>query len=367
MKELEDLQEKIFFECKNIIDTLSSVHTVEDILAKRGLADELLERISFLRVMEKNEDYFKHLLKVKPASIHISPESDHEEIHSSEEIEEEVLFTNELNEYKDSEEYVEDKNSLNTENLIDTIDDKQEEPEVQKEIPEVSNDIENEEKWEEAETNFSEEQPIVLESAEELEVSSFPSSEIETNENEVVAEQIEIQPTAENMRGKISEIDKEPLAATEPNNLHSDEDFGETMSKASEERKFKLAHIKGLKAIESLFDEDVLGELEKEVPKEKTVVEVKGSLEKANMPIDFMQAEKGRPEFRLDLNDKIAFTQKLFNGSQVELNESIRVLNSFKKLEDAKEYLSDLYYEKHWEKVDDYAQRLWLLVENKFL
>ncbi len=34
---------------------------------------------------------------------------------------------------------------------------------------------------------------------------------------------------------------------------------------------------------------------------------------------------------------------------------------------EAKEYLSDLYYERKWNKVDEYAQRLWRLVENKFL
>jgi hypothetical protein len=30
-------------------------------------------------------------------------------------------------------------------------------------------------------------------------------------------------------------------------------------------------------------------------------------------------------------------------------------------------YLSEVYYDKGWEKVDEYAQRLWSLVENKFL
>ena len=50
-----------------------------------------------------------------------------------------------------------------------------------------------------------------------------------------------------------------------------------------------------------------------------------------------------------------------------ELNEVVAKLNSFKKLDQAKDYLSDVYYERNWQKVDEYAQRLWSLVENKFL
>ena len=48
--------------------------------------------------------------------------------------------------------------------------------------------------------------------------------------------------------------------------------------------------------------------------------------------------------------------------------ESGVILDGFPRtLEQAKEYLSEVYYEKGWEKVDEYAQRLWSLVENKFM
>ena len=63
----------------------------------------------------------------------------------------------------------------------------------------------------------------------------------------------------------------------------------------------------------------------------------------------------------------MAFTKMLFGGSQTDLNIAISVLNQFKSLDEAKEYLSDLYYDRGWENVDEYAQRLWILVENKFL
>ena len=80
-----------------------------------------------------------------------------------------------------------------------------------------------------------------------------------------------------------------------------------------------------------------------------------------------MEAEKKKNECRLDLNDKVAFTKLLFNGDAEELKTTVDKLNSFNNLEDAKQYLSEVYYEKDWTKADEYAQRLWSLVENKFL
>lgn len=117
----------------------------------------------------------------------------------------------------------------------------------------------------------------------------------------------------------------------------------------SSERKIKLASIKGIRP-QSLFDEELLNELTEE---ETSSIKMEQSTQ--------------RTEFKLDLNDRIAFSKMLFNGSQLELNEIIKTLNSFNTLEEAKEYLSDMYYDRNWSKVDEYAQRLWTLVESKFL
>ena len=118
------------------------------------------------------------------------------------------------------------------------------------------------------------------------------------------------------------------------------------------EKKFKLAHIKGLNiSVPSLFDEPALETPEKEK--------------------EFENSEKTENKIfnvlKLDLNDKIAFSKFLFNGSQAELNEVAKKINEMDNLEEAKTFLSDLYYQKNWENVDEYAQRLWNLVENKFL
>ncbi|WOC52250.1 hypothetical protein BPO_1603 [Bergeyella porcorum] len=103
--------------------------------------------------------------------------------------------------------------------------------------------------------------------------------------------------------------------------------------------------------MQTLFDDEVLAAQ----PATPSVTEVSQDIKPSKTP------------FKLDLNDRIAFSKMLFGGSQMELNEVVNQLNHFETLDEAKEFLSDMYYEKDWEKVDEYAQRLWILVENKFM
>ena len=198
----------------------------------------------------------------------------------------------------------------------------------------------------------------------------------ETSDPENIVNEIKNEPVAEgkqepsilaeiNDRRKIVEINRQASEITRDTPA-SDENF--ESQETYQEKKIKLANIKGLKAVQSLFGDD---HLEIKWPEEKQdpvhKEENTGSILKTNIPTGFMEAEKKKPEFKLDLNDKIAFSKTLFGGSQSELNEVITRLNSFQTLEEAKEYLSDLYYSRKWNKVDEYAQRLWILVENKFL
>lgn len=112
--------------------------------------------------------------------------------------------------------------------------------------------------------------------------------------------------------------------------------------------KIKLAHIKGLH-VESLFDEEVI---------QQPIQPASASIE---------NSQKIKQDFKLDLNDRMAFSKMLFGGSQSDLNETIRRLNTYRTLDEAKQYLSEVYYDRDWKKADEYAQRLWSLVENKFL
>ncbi|MBB4806923.1 hypothetical protein HNP38_002219 [Chryseobacterium defluvii] len=467
MQNIQDLKEKIFFESKNIIDILEKINNVDELLSKQDLVDELANRISFLRLLEKNIEYFIQDNSFQNSDNQYIINTDAEVQEFSHEVtEEEAIFNNELNEIDDHSENIQEESSPNEiteeeavfnnqlneidesepsdyqESVLNFIDEERilanAEPdnddgihegmfthEVTEEEAIFNNQLNEIDQFENevsdyqgnADAPFDEEEKIqdsfeqeisgekeadqtqdateripsifdteipeddiLIEEDEERFITSntiieqgemaSETSNVENIVNEIKNEaqaeekQEEIIISGEADRRKIVEIDR-PSPETEKERPASDESF-ENIDAYNQEKKIKLANIKGLKAVQTLFDDDPL---ERNIPQEKPVqtVESTGSILKTNIPTDYMEAEKTKPEFRLDLNDRIAFTKTLFGGSQSELNEVVTELNSFKTLEEAKEYLSELYYEKNWKKADEYAQRLWVLVENKFL
>ncbi|WP_185207642.1 hypothetical protein [Chryseobacterium sp. C3] len=303
------------------------------------------------------------------------PENDEEiseEMFNDSKTEEEVIFNHQLNEIDEFESEISDDrgdilNDFDEEEKIQNNFQYKNEEESEK-IPSIFDGEvldENEEILvEENDNQYS--SRTMIEQGELATDTSNAENIVNEIKNEAVVEEKQEQPIlAEiNDRRKIVEINK-PVSE-EKEHLKSDESF-ENLEAYHHDKKIKLANIKGLKAVQSLFDDD---HLERDMPEKAIPVEKKeetGSILKTNIPTDFMEAEKKKPEFKLDLNDRIAFTKTLFGGSQTELNEVVNNLNSFRTLEEAKEYLSDLYYAKKWSKVDEYAQRLWILVENKFL
>ena len=183
----------------------------------------------------------------------------------------------------------------------------------------------------------------------------------EISEKVQVKEEIEKQNEEERLheeRIKIVEIEK-PLREEKPKEV--------VHEVQAQEKKFKLANIKGLTTtVKSLFDDDPLDQIQEE--KKEEPLQHQPSLVKSNMPTDYLEAEKSSSkDIKLDINDRLAFTKMLFGGSQVELNQTIARLNSYKSLDEAKEYLSEVYYERDWKSAEEYAQRLWGLVESKFL
>ena len=509
MQNIQDLKEKIFFESKNIIAILDKISNVDELLSKQDLVDELANRISFLRLLEKNIEYFENENPQNPENDEKSSaitgivenedlgnevteeeaifnnelneiNENENESYSSEVTEEEAIFNNQLNEIVEGEfhesivnlveensepEIVENQeeiksngvteeeaifnNQLNeidndeasdySGNALNFVDEERiladSEPENDDDIHEemfndktteeeaifnnqlneidefenevsddegdVLNDFDEEEKIQD---NFEspikndeipevtetipsifdteileyEEEILVEENEEQFVVSNVAIEQgemaTETSNVDHIVSEIKNEPAEEekqeqsilaeiNDRRKIVEIDK-PQVEKE---IHPSDESFENLEEYHQEKKIRLANIKGLKAVQTLFDDDPL---EREFPEEKPAPATKedaGSILKTNIPTDFMEAEKPKPEFKLDLNDRIAFSKTLFGGSQSELNEVVSNLNSFRTLEEAKEYLSDLYYQKKWSKVDEYAQRLWILVENKFL
>lgn len=337
MQTLQDIQDKIFFETKSILETLTKIQFKDELLAKQDLFTELTDRIAFLRILEKNEDSFNEVLNGNRGNNQFNNDDEildeaTEHVESNENdfsdhfVEEEVIFTNELNDFEDEIETEErtSTHSVAAENI--------EEPNVQVQLDSIS----------ESDLSEDHEIPLIVEQQEPNYAERVAQKERELEEMEERRRTI-VEFTKHETAKEITEIKNETL-------------------QQETEKKFKLANIKGLKVVQHLFDNDPLEE-EKEIQEPKTE---SGSLLKSNVKTDFMEAEKKKPEFKLDLNDKVAFSKSLFAGNDEELKNTIEKLNSFDTLEEAKQYLSEVYYQKDWSKKDEFAQRLWNLVESKF-
>lgn len=505
MQNIQDLKEKIFFESKNIIGILDKISNVDELLSKQDLVDELGNRISFLRLLEKNIEYFSTEIPVENSEnqaffssnapqfefhdqnhevteeeaifnnelneigehpndvienesneeeavfnnqlneiveselhetvVNFAEENAPERIENTEEkvsrnqvTEEEAIFNNQLNEidetelseysgsalnFVDEERILADSEPDNDEGIHEGIfsnEVTEEEAIFNNQLNEIDefenlvsddqgnlNDFDEEEKIQDVfqseikaedkkyltsetipsifDSEVIDEEEILVEELEEEYIASNVTIEqgemvTETSNVEHILTDIKHESSAEelisaetNERRKIVEIDKPQIEKE----IHPSDESFENLDQYNQDKKIKLANIKGLKSIQSLFDDDPL---ERDFPEHKAEIPEKeetGSILKTNIPTNFMEAEKPKPGFKLDLNDRIAFTKTLFGGSQADLNEVVGNLNSFRTLEEAKEYLSDLYYERQWSGVDEYAQRLWILVENKFL
>ena len=384
--------DKVFEEMKNLLSELSKSDTYEDILTKENEINQLYQKFSFLKVSQNFEfssteieplQIIENQLTNSDSNL-ISVEDFEEENKVAEIVVEETEIHDIFDDVPEVEEVhsfeeIDAREDLLEEQVLENeavneIDEVQNEEQIDEVISDISTpinvteDIINESQ-ETIETETPEE--ILLEEATEklepMQDSQFsfamekeqPIAEVSNDDYEarLAEKEAKLKELEENRR-KIVEFSEE--------NTHPKENTQkvyESQTQAeSHDKKFKLAHIKGLKIAKSLFDDDHLEEEEKPVP-----VQTSGSLLKNNVPTDYMEAPKPKPEFKLDLNDRIAFSQYLFNGSQSELNQVVSILNSFNSLEKAKEFLSDIYYERDWKKVDNYAQRLWTLVENRFL
>ncbi|WP_312194293.1 hypothetical protein [Epilithonimonas vandammei] len=386
MQNWRESYDKVFEEIKNLLSELSKSDTYEDILMKENEINQLYQKFSFLKVSQNFEfssteieplqiienqltNYDSNLISVedfeeeyKVAEIVVEETEVHdifddvpevEEVHSFEEIDaredlvEETVLENEA-----VNEIIEVQNEEQVEQVISDIS-----------TPiNVTEDIINESQ-ETIETETPEE--ILLEEAtEKLEPMQDSQFSFAMEKEQPIAEvsNDDYEARLAEKEAKLKELEENRRKIVEFSEENTQKVYESQTQAESHDKKFKLAHIKGLKIAKSLFDDDHLEEEEKPVP-----VQTSGSLLKNNVPTDYMEAPKPKPEFKLDLNDRIAFSQYLFNGSQSELNQVVSILNSFNSLEKAKEFLSDIYYERDWKKVDNYAQRLWTLVENRFL
>ncbi len=319
MQNLKETQDKVYQEVKSLLQEFSGYSSEEDFIKNIDRIKFFSDKVSELKIYTEVEKW-------------ISEEKFVEEI----EVREAINF------------------EIDTKQIIDSQEEK-----IEEDIPEIQEFV----KEELAVSEKIDEEYFLEKEAEQNTLSENIQNEVNEEFEEISNTKVEIEKEDENERlheerRKILDIEK-PVHTekpVEPTEIHESPHHS---------KKFKLSHIKGLNIVQSLFDDDHLVNIPEESKLETS--SNNPSLLKSNMPKDYLEAEKLLPDFKLDINDKIAFTKVLFGGSQIELNEVVAKLNSFKKLDQAKDYLSDVYYERNWQKVDEYAQRLWSLVENKFL
>jgi len=320
MQDPIDISKKVFSEIQDILNKLSSCQSIDELLTLDEESTKFQEYLTFLKVFRKFED---ESVDLNYASKVDEIEIKQEEIKFEEEIlnkDEETLIINE-------EIIIDDEPDSSIDEIVNIDVDSNETEVLQDELIEIL-DFESETEISTVEKGINSANSIELKDSEEIEMDSNDFEE-ENNQKEEIF-----------------------ISADEAENLKA---------KHHEEIKFRLSSIKGVKKMETLFEDDFLIETKTLVEEPKS-----GSLSKSNVSLDFMEAEKAKQIFRLDLNDRIAFTKKLFSGSQTDLNNAVSRLNDFETLDEAKEYLSEIYYEKGWEKEDEFAQRLWSLVESKF-
>lgn len=312
MQTIQNLKETLFSDCKAILQKCSETENAEALIEQESNLFKLLEKVSLLKNLDSiNEIISNELLVDIDKSNAEKTETENHIQHLKEEywktLEEKenqiTELTSELKLSADSQ-----NSTLNKENDLE---------EVYSKLP----------------------------------IEDFFVSQENTSEDPREHQETEKE---ENRRNIIEFNKKEKIIAERADVF---EDF---KAETAIEKKFRLGKIKGLNMVKSLFDDD-LSDLNENVAEKKT------PLQSSNMSADFMEAEKPKQDFRIDLNDKMAFTKLLFKDDEEDLKATISKLNSYKTLDEAKEYLSELYYENGWQKVDDYAQRLWVLVENKFI
>ncbi|MDQ8749315.1 hypothetical protein [Elizabethkingia miricola] len=386
MQNSHDIQDRILEDVKKIASDIASVESTAGLITNYQKVQELYEKVAFLKMLEVESIDIHQRKNELEAMIEANPTHDKSEEALEKEREVEAEFEEDLNkdeasteiaEITDEEIPAEKVNAVipKTENIIENDYSEEEEyvntlEEDQHESPEeivaeeeqtepvAETEEISEESKEDASITKTEAEPVIME--ETISVSSSPTAaekEEGVNETETVEETVS---TEEEHAEEGKEVAKEPEYQIKELFIREEEDSSHLDEEAA--HKVKLASIKGLKPISR---EEITNTTENNEVPEKVNEYVNTEENTAFIPTNTNTSVQ-TGQFRLDLNDRMAFLKKLFNNDEVEMKYVLERLNEARTLDDAKEYLSDLYYDRDWKPVDEYAQRLWSLVESRF-
>ncbi|MCT4235507.1 hypothetical protein [Elizabethkingia anophelis] len=382
MQNSHDIQDRILEDVKKIASDIASVESTAGLITNYQKVQELYEKVAFLKMLEVESIDIHQRKNELEAMIEANPAHDKSEEALEKEREVEAEFEEDLSkdeasaeiaEIADEEIPTEKVNAVvpKTENIIENDYSEEEEyvntlEKDQHESPEeiVAEDeqtepvAETEEISEESkeDASITETEPVITEE-ETAAAAAEEEEEGRGNETETTKEAIS---TEEEHAEEEKEVAKEPEYQIKE--LFVREEEGSAQMDEEAAHKVKLASIKGLKPISR---EEITNITENNEVPEKENQYVNTEENTAFTPTNANTSVQ-TGQFRLDLNDRMAFLKKLFNNDEVEMKYVLERLNEARTLDDAKEYLSDLYYDRDWKPVDEYAQRLWSLVESRF-
>lgn len=112
---------------------------------------------------------------------------------------------------------------------------------------------------------------------------------------------------------------------------------------------------------------DIATNLFERATKENPVIEEKTTEKQDNRQRSLNDA-LFKNNIQVGLNDRIAFVNQLFDGSQEDFNRVVSQLNSFKTEAEAKSFIYDFVKPDYdWSNKEEFEQRLISLIERKFL
>jgi hypothetical protein len=140
---------------------------------------------------------------------------------------------------------------------------------------------------------------------------------------------------------------------------------GDTIVEETENISYSL-QISLEEEFKDAISSDVATELFERATKENPIIEEKIAEKQENKKRS-LNDSLFKNNIQVGLNDRIAFVNQLFDGSQQDFNRVVSQLNSFKTEEEAKNFIYEFVKPDYdWSSKEEFEQRLISLIDRKF-
>ncbi|MBK5209149.1 MAG: hypothetical protein JJE44_06560 [Flavobacteriaceae bacterium] len=159
------------------------------------------------------------------------------------------------------------------------------------------------------------------------------------------------------------EVEKEAFLEAKVEELFNE---GDTIVKETEKKTYSL-QISLEDEFKDAISADIATNLFERATKENPIIEKK-IIEKQGNKQRSLNDALFKNNIQVGLNDRIAFVNQLFDGSQQDFNRVISQLNSFKTEDEAKNFIKEFVKPDYdWSAKEEFEQRFIDLIERKFL